>query len=377
MLDLRIIDTTRLLPGPYATWLLAQMGADVIKVERPPAGDYLRDELPGAFDLYNAGKRSVAIDLKQPHGTMAFLDLVAGADAVIDGNRPGVMDRLGCGWERCQCRRPTLVYCALTGFGQNGPYRDRAGHDLDYLAISGLLARQRDTAGRPVVPQANIADMLGGLGAATGLLGAVIAARSTGVGRFVDVSMLDLAISIQGRRIASELLDPNPAGVTDASPDRANTWEAGVYETADGRWLALDPYERSFKDELWRIVAHETGRMRPEAAAGAVALCAALTAAILERPLQRWEALLAEVDACYAPVLDLSEVIEVPHVRARRTVLRRRGEIALASPLRFDPAVAEQRPGAPRLGEHTDEVMAEAGWTSAQMTVARGSGALL
>jgi len=181
----RILDTTRLLPGPYATWLLAGMGADVVKVEHPTRGDYIRWNWPRrhgtstVFHLYNQGKRSVALDLKKPEGRAAFLDLVVTADVVVDGNRPGVLDRLGCGFAVCRGLQPTLVWCAITGFGQSGPYASRVGHDVNYLSLAGALDGLRSPDGTPIAPRVTIADMAGG-----GLMGAfAIAAALVGANK--------------------------------------------------------------------------------------------------------------------------------------------------------------------------------------------------
>jgi crotonobetainyl-CoA:carnitine CoA-transferase CaiB-like acyl-CoA transferase len=369
---LRIVDTSRLIPGPFATWLLAQMGADVIKVEQPGVGDYLRSA-PGAaggtlFEAYNTGKRSVALNLRHQAGRDAFLDLVTSAAAVLDGNRPGVLDRLGCGWDECRRRNPALVFCALTGFGQTGPYRNRAGHDANYLAYSGLLSAVQDADGRPVLPDVNIADMTGALLAAIGLLAAVMEARATGRGRFVDAAMLDAVVSIQGRRIIEQISPPPTARAGSGTGD---TWESGLWQTSDGRWISLDPYEPKFKGALWDLIERETGRARPPDTVGRDAVRAALAAAIMTRTLAQWDAALSGTEVCYAPVLSLAEALNDPQVSERQAVMAdaERGFLACL-PLRFLPPLEIREAAAPRLGEHTSEILSELGWTAERIAAA-------
>lgn len=385
--DMRVIDTTRLLPGPYAGWLLASMGADVVKVERPGKGDYIRHNWPRrgdvstVFHLYNRGKRSVALDLQLADGRDAFLDLVAGADVVLDGNRPGVLDRLGCGYEACRRRNEAVVFGAITGFGQDGPYRLRAGHDINYLALSGVLSAVVDERGWPVRPRVTLADMAGGgLMGLVGILGALIAAKRTGQGRFVDISMTDAMLSMQGLRIA-EGLAPGASRPPDEGPVEDNDWECGVYETADGRHVSLDPYERRFKDPLWEIVERESGVRRPPRQAGREEVHQALAAAIRTRPRDHWHAQLDGEDVCYAPVLDLHDLPSDPNVAARRSL----GDVldptvaspGLGSPLKFSPPAGERELGsAPELGQHTREVLSDAGWDAARIEAAISAGAI-
>jgi alpha-methylacyl-CoA racemase len=387
MLDtVRVLDLTRLLPGPYASWLLASMGADVIKVEQPGKGDYIRHNWPrrgetsNVFHIYNQGKRSVAIDLKLDQGVDAFLDLVATADVVMDGNRPGVLDRLGVGWDACRTRNPQLVFCAITGFGQHGPYAQRVGHDVNYLSLAGVLSGLKDTDGRPIAPRVTIADMAGGgLMGIVGILGALMAARGSGEGRFVDVSMSDSVLSMQGLRIAEELApgDPPPPGFTAPEGD---DWEYGVYGTADGGWISLDPYENRFKDVLWTILEGEGVARRPDRSGGPTQVRAVLTDAIAQRDRDRWDELLGEAEVCYAPVYELHELAEDPSVRERGLL----GNVLdagapsprLGSPLRFDPPVSVPSHGAPALGGDTVSLLREAGWSTERLEAALASGAV-
>ncbi|MEK7205290.1 MAG: CaiB/BaiF CoA-transferase family protein, partial [candidate division NC10 bacterium] len=239
-----ILDLTRLLPGPYGTMLLADLGAEVVKIEEPEVGDYARAFEPSvggegaAFQAVNRNKKSVALNLKVEAGKAAFRRLAATADVVVEQFRPGVMDRLGLGWEALKALNPRLVYCALTGFGQDGPYRNRVGHDVNYIAIGGLLNLTGMEGGPPVLPGVQVADLSGGMMAALGILAALLARERAGEGRFVDVAMLDTVMSWLGLQAA--LL-----GATGKTPQRGRWFLGGglpgyqVYETKDGRHITV------------------------------------------------------------------------------------------------------------------------------------------
>jgi alpha-methylacyl-CoA racemase len=237
---LRVLDLTRLLPGGYCTLLFADHGADVIKVEDTGAGDYARAD-PPSFASLNRGKRSVSLDLKSDGGRAAFLRLASGADVVIESFRPGVMDRLGVGFSVLREANPSLVYCAITGYGQDGPLRARAGHDLNYLARTGVLGLSGDADGPPVQAAAQIADIAGGaLMAAFGIL----AALRSQTGQFVDISMADGALSLLGMPAAGFLSGGD-------APRRGDLVLGGrllcyrVYACADG-WVSMGALEPKF-----------------------------------------------------------------------------------------------------------------------------------
>lgn len=384
---IRVLDTTRLLPGPYASWLLARMGADVVKVEQPGKGDYIRHNYPRrggtstVFHIYNEGKRSVALNLKEDEGRAAFLDLAAGSDVVLDGNRPGVLDRLGCGWEACRERRPGLVFAAITGFGQSGPYRDRVGHDVNYLSLAGVLSALADQRGRPIVPRITIADMAGGgLMSVAGVLAALLAARESGEGRFVDVSMTDSVLSMQGLRLSEDLFPGEQRPAEAASPE-GDDWEYGVYETADGGYVSIDPYENRFKEVLWAAIEGEGLGPRPDRSGGPEQVRAALATAIAARPRRRWDELLGEAEVCYGPVYGLDDLAEDPSVRERgmlgSALDPAQPHPTIASPLRFEPPPRVDAPArAPALGADTRTLLSEAGWDEARLDAAEAAGAV-
>jgi crotonobetainyl-CoA:carnitine CoA-transferase CaiB-like acyl-CoA transferase len=357
---LRVLDLTRLLPGPFCSLLLADFGADVIKVEDLGAGDYARAD-PAGFAALNRGKRSIKLDLKSDGGRDAFLRLARRADVVLESFRPGVMDRLGVGWERLREENPALVYCAISGYGQHGPLRDRAGHDLNYLARAGLLALSGDADGPPVQSAGQIADIGGGaLMAAFGIL----AALRSGEGQFVDVAMADGALSWLA------LLAPRPG-----SRRGSLTLGGGIlcyrpYRCADG-YVALGALEPKFFAAFCRGVGREDLLEHQFDAPGSDAH-AEVAAIFLERTRAEWEAFNAVHDCCLEPVQELAEVLGDPQFQAREMVL----DGALGTPVKLSATPADVSGAAPGPGEHTDEVLAEAGLTAAEISALRAEGAI-
>jgi crotonobetainyl-CoA:carnitine CoA-transferase CaiB-like acyl-CoA transferase len=259
---LRILDLTRLLPGPLATQHLADHGAEVIKLEDTGAGDYARTmgamggDTSYLFQVVNRNKKSLRLDLKHPDGKALFLRLVAGADAVVEGFRPGVMDKLGLGYEALAAINPRLVYCSITGYGQIGPYALRAGHDLNYIGYAGILDQIGTAGGAPAIPNLQIGDLLGGtMTAVMGMLMALIDARGSGRGRHVDVSMTDAALAHAIFPLVEVLAH---GGVRPRGDDLVTGGVPcyGVYETADARHMAVGSLEEKF----WSLTCDTLGR---------------------------------------------------------------------------------------------------------------------
>jgi crotonobetainyl-CoA:carnitine CoA-transferase CaiB-like acyl-CoA transferase len=362
---LRVLDLTRLLPGGYCTLLFADHGADVIKVEDTGAGDYARAD-PSAFASLNRGKRSIQLDLKSEGGRRAFLRLAAGADVVIESFRPGVMDRLGVGYEVLREARPSLVYCAITGYGQDGPLRDRAGHDLNYLARAGVLGLSGEAGGPPVQASAQIADLAGGaLMAAFG----VLAALRSGEGQFVDISMADGALSLLAMPFAGMLAGGDV-------PRRGELILGGrllcyrVYECADG-YVSVGALEPKFWAAFCRGVGREDLVSHQFDAPGSWAH-GEVSDVLRGRTRAEWEAFNAEHDSCLEPVLDADEVVRDPQVVARGMV----ADGLLATPVRLSATPGDSaRGGPPGLGEHTIEVLREAGYDTSEIEALRAAGA--
>ncbi len=357
---IRVLDFTTLLPGPLATLLLAEAGAEVIKIERPGAGDEMRLYQPrfGAdsvnFALLNRGKRSIALDLKMPGAIARLRPLIDSADVVVEQFRPGVMERLGLGWDRLSEQNPRLVYCAITGYGQDGPKAQVAAHDLNYLAETGLLSLSAGADGAPVVPPALIADIGGGAYPAVVNILLGLAQRSrTGKGCRIDVSMTDNLFAFAYWAIGSGLAAgawPRPGGelVTGGSP-RYN-----IYRTADARFLAAAPLEDRFWINFCELIGLEA-RFRdddadPSASRAAVAAkIAAASAAV-------WQARIAGKDVCCAVVATIEEALADPHFIARGLFSRRLGgpgRTLPALPVPIDPSFRglEIEKPSPALGE--------------------------
>ena len=371
----RILDLTRLLPGPALSMHLADLGADVIKVEDTGEGDYMRGfppltrnaegaEVNAAFENVNRGKRSICLDLKQPQGRDLLLRLVDTADALVEGFRPGVMDRLGVGWAAVRARNPRLVYCSLTGYGQTGPLAMKAGHDLNYCAMTGV-AEQIRAEGRPAMPNLQIGDLLGGtLTALAALLAALIGAQRSGRGCRVDAAMTD-------GLLVHHIF---PHGDLDAGqvPTAGRTLLTGgapcyrIYPTADDGYLAVGALELKF----WQSFCDAAGlaELRGQhwshgLAPGSEAsdeVARRVAARIRQKTRAEWEAVFADVDACTTPVLTPAEALAHPHHRARGLV-HRRGRVTAVGPLAAIDGLGIAEAPAPRAGEHTRALLRELG----------------
>lgn len=370
---LRVIDLTQRLPGPFCTMLLADLGADVIQVESA-AGDAARTLAVGkagkgaAYALLGRNKRSVVLNLKSEEGREACLCLIAGADVVVEGFRPGVAARLGIGYEAARERNPQVVYCSISGYGQDGPYRDRPGHDLNYLGIAGVLDMTRGGDGQPAIPGIQIADIgAGALSAAVAVLAATLHRRQTGQGQFVDVAMLDGLVSMLSIHAMTVLAGgPSPAGgqalLSGGHPCYA------VYPTRDGH-LTVGCTEPHF----WRNFCLFLGRedLVPEMWAEGErnhAVQAQIAAILRTRPSAQWLTDLSSIDTCVGPVNSVAQALADEQVVHRAMVVRQAGiggeaEAAqLGHPFRMSVTPPRIRARAPRLGEHTHSVLASIGY---------------
>jgi crotonobetainyl-CoA:carnitine CoA-transferase CaiB-like acyl-CoA transferase len=370
----RVLDLTRLLPGPMCTLYLADLGADVIKIEDTGAGDYARafgvaeGEMSPFFALLNRNKRALRLDLKQAAGREVFLRLAKDADVVIESFRPGVMDRLGVGYGTLAATNPRIVYCAITGFGQDGPYRDRAGHDINYLAYAGALDQIGAAGGPPAMSNIQIADYLGGsLPAAIGILAALYDARASGRGRLVDVAMTDavaahMVFPLIAHRLHGHTRPRGEDVITGAMPFH------NVYRTADGRYMAAGAMEPKFWESMCDAVGRPDlkPRQHPAAEQERAAVKDELARVFAARTQAEWIAVFADHDCCVTPVLTLEEAMGDPHLAARGMFRDDgRGEVELAPPYKLsDVGFAAERP-APAPGQHSDEILREAGFDDA------------
>ena len=383
---LRVLDLSRLLPGPWCTMLLGDLGADVVKVEDPRGGDPTRWGPPlsgdhgAAFWQLNRNKRSVRLDLKTEGGRAAFLRLCRGADVVVESFRPGVMERLGAGWDALHRVNPRLVLCSISGYGQDGPYRERAGHDINYTAVAGVLEATGTRQGEPAIPGAQVADLGGGaMSACIAVLAALAARERTGEGQWCDVSMTDGALAWMGLQVAG-LLGGDPAGGPGGGRLAGRHPCYNLYRCADG-WLSVGALEAKF----WTLLVRTLGLGHLEGSGFAEGAEADRVHAEVEAVLRTdtragWAARLDGLDVCVEPVLGLGESLEHVQVRARGMVL----DAGVAGPLpqvgfpfRLGATPAKVRRQAPGYGEHTREVLLEAGLTAAEIDelVAEGAAA--
>lgn len=316
-----VLDLTRLLPGPMATMHLADMGATVIKIEDKGDGDYartmshVRHQVSQLFIAVNRGKQSLRLDLKAPEDREIFLDLVERADLVVESFRPGVMQRLGLGWEALKARNPKLVMCAITGYGQDGPLAQAAGHDINYIGYAGMLAQTADEHGRPALPNLQVGDLLGGTQTAVqGMLAALLAVKMGGPGRFVDVAMTDAVFAhhlmpLLALNHAGHSMPPARDFLTGGVPCY------GVYRCNDGRYMAVGALELKFWERCCDVLQRPELKSRhwslgqPIGGDDALAVRAELDAVFATRSRDEWTALFDPADCCVSPVLSPDEAV--------------------------------------------------------------------
>ncbi|WP_255950441.1 CaiB/BaiF CoA transferase family protein [Streptomyces odontomachi] len=354
----RVVELAGIGPGPFAAMLLADLGADVVRVDRPGGTDLAVDP---AHDLSNRNKRSVLIDLKSPDGPARVLDLVARADLLVEGYRPSVAERLGLGPEACHARNPRLVYGRMTGWGQDGPLAGRAGHDLSYLARTGVLGMIGTPDGPPAIPANLLGDFAGGsLYLVVGLLAALHHARATGVGQVVDAGIVDgaahLSTFIHGLLAAGTWQDRRGVNLLDGGCPFY-----GCYRTADGGYMAVGALERRFYDEFVKLlgIADEVPERDDVARWGA--LRASVAARFATRTRDEWTAVFADSDACVAPVLALREAPADEHLAARGTFTEHAGITQPAPAPRFSRTPTAVRTPPTRPGADTAEVVRDWG----------------
>jgi alpha-methylacyl-CoA racemase len=333
---IRILDLTRLLPGPVATMRLADMGAEVIKIEDPVVGDYARTighvkhQVSHFFVAVNRGKQFKTMDLKDAGQRAAFLEMVDTADAVVESFRPGVMDKLGLGWNVLRQRNPKLVMCAISGYGQDGPFALLAGHDINYCGYAGMLEQNARPDGVPALPNLQVGDLLGGAQPAVqGILAALLAVKMGGPGRFVDISMTDavFANNIMPLAAVNDFGTPPPPGrglLTGGVPCY------NVYRTSDQRFMAVGALETKFWETCCDVLGHPEWKARhwsrgqEVGGEDAMALKADLDRLFGSDTLAAWTARFAGIDCCVTPILRMDEAIGHPLFRERRMVGRAR-----------------------------------------------------
>jgi len=353
----RIIEMAAIGPVPLAGMLLADMGAELLRIDRLGEAD-LGIKRDPRFDLASRGKRSVALDVKSPAGRDAVLRIVRGADALIEGFRPGVMERLGLGPDACHAVNPGLVFGRMTGWGQEGPLAQAAGHDINYIALSGALATIGRKTGGPIAPAAMIGDLGGGgMMLAFGIMCAVFEARQSGRGQVVDAAVLDGAALLTSivceLRAIGHWKDARESNLLDGGSHFYDT-----YECADGRWISLGALEPQFYalllDKL-RITDPAFQRQRDPAAWPE--LKRRFAEIFRSQPSAHWCTLLEGSDVCFGPVLSTGEAARHPHNQARATFFESQGVVQPSPAPRFSRTPARQPQPAPYIGEHDDELL--------------------
>jgi alpha-methylacyl-CoA racemase len=367
---LKVLEFAGIGPGPFCGMLLSDLGADVVRVDRKGSGR------SSPADITARGRRSVALDLKQPAAVEACLKLMESADAVFEGFRPGVMERLGLGPEVALSRNPKLVYGRMTGWGQTGPYAKAAGHDMNYIAITGAL-HAIGTDEKPVPPLNLVGDFGGGaLYLAFGLLAGVISARETGKGQVIDCAMSDGAASLMamfyGFKAMGIWKDERRSNLLDGGAHFYDT-----YQCSDGKWVSIGSIEPQF----YALLLEKTGITDPQFANQMSrdewpALREKLAAVIATKTQSEWCKLMDATDVCFAPVLTLDEAPHHPHNAARKTFVDIAGVTQPAPAPRFSGTPGEIQGPPPGIGAHNDAALAEWGFAAAEIETLKGQGAL-
>jgi alpha-methylacyl-CoA racemase len=378
---IRVLDLTRLLPGPLASLVLADLGATVDKVEDPGAGDYLRFTPPQvngvsvAFEALNRGKRSLILDLKSPAGVAALGRLVERYDVVFEQFRPGVLDRLGMGHPQMLEKNPRLVICALTGYGQDGPMRDRAGHDINYLARAGILGLMGPADGNPQPPSFQLADVGGGLWSVIGILAALRERDRTGRGQVVDVAMSESVVPFAAH-VLSKVLGGE-------RPERGGEMLTGgvapynTYRTQDGGFVSLGALEPKFLKSFCEGVGldHDLSALIP--GPHQTELKRKYADVFASRTRAEWEVFAATHDCCLEPVLRPDELLSDPHLSARHVFVEADAVSGRSAQFRTPVTPRDLTPEpAPKAGEHTDAILRESGFSDVEIQKLRAGGAV-
>ena len=369
----RIVEISGIGPGPFAAMVLADMGADVIRVQRPGGGTFAT----GPTDLLNRGKRCICVDLKQPEGVDVVLSLASRADGLVEGFRPGVTEKLGIGPEDCMTRNPKLVYGRMTGWGQDGPLSQEAGHDINYISLTGALHAMGRKGEKPAIPLNLVGDFGGGgLLMAFGMVCGLLEAKGSGRGQVVDAAMVDgaalLLASIYGAQQQGWWSEARGENLLDSG---APFYE--VYETSDGRWVSIGSLEPQFYASLLERLGLAGEDLPAQMdATHWPAFKERLTATFKTKTRDEWCEVFEGSDACFAPVLSMSEAHQHPHNAARGTFVEANGARQPRPAPRFSRTEPTLGIGPAKVGEHTDEVLGEAGYDAAAIKRLRESGAV-
>ncbi len=375
--DVKILDLSTLLPGPYASMMLADLGAQVLRVESPTRVDLVREMTPqvgnssASHQYLNRSKQSIALDLKQPEAIEIIKELIKEYDIVLEQFRPGVMDRLGIGYEVLKAINPEIIYCAITGYGQTGPYKDRAGHDLNYLAIAGISSYSKRKEQAPVPQGVQIADIAGGsLHSVIGILAALHHRQKTGDGQMIDISMTDCAFALNAMSGAGTL-----AG-NDTPSAESHLLNGGTfydyYQTSDERYLSVGSLEPKFFSGLCQLLNLEHLLPLANIASAQQQIKECFTQAFKQKTYQQWQAIFIEHDLCVEPVLDLKEACEHPQIVAREMIVdvphpQTASQKQLGCPIKFSKFQTQYQQAGGDIGANGKQVLTQLGFSNSEI----------
>jgi alpha-methylacyl-CoA racemase len=379
--DIRVLDLTRLLPGPFGTTVLADLGAEVIKLESPLEPDWSRG-LPGFYSSINRGKKSLSVNLKKEEGKEIFFKLVSKVDALTEQFRPGVMDKLGIGFEQCKEHNPNLVYVSLSGYGSTGPYAKKAGHDLNYLALAGIAGISGTADGRLSISGVQVADQVSGLYLVIAILAGLNQSRTKKQAVKMEVSIFESALALAGPHVSEFFrtgFDPGPAQLQ-LNGALANYQ---LYQTKDGRWISLCPLEGKFWSSFCKAAGRPDWELRLLGGAEEhQKLKVELGELFRTRTLKEWEQMLgANPELCVEPVRKFSELESDPQVKARGLLCEvkdRKGNKlrTVPCPVRFPDEPQPEIGPAPDQGESTEQILLELGYNRNDIEEFRKKGAI-
>ncbi|WP_085993053.1 CaiB/BaiF CoA transferase family protein [Oceanobacillus senegalensis] len=356
---IRVIDFTQYLPGPYATLRLADMGAEVIKVESPSGelGRYPTEKDGGpkyTFRAQNRGKKSISLNLKDEKEQEIARDLIHGSDVVIESFRPGVMKRLGISYKDVIKTKPDIIYCSLSGYGQTGDMKHLGSHDINYMAMSGVLSQMKDKQGVPIHPSITFADLIGGISASESISAALVQRERTGKGTYIDLALADIMVTIMTNHIMLE----SATGEQHGSPALNKTLICYyLYETKDGRFISLGALEAKFWENFCRAVNREDWiSAQTSSPTQDNEIFQEVKELFLSRTFEEWLKFSQEVDCCMAPVLESGEVVNHPYYKERKLIEEKWGLRFVSTRYKDHPDLKDLEP-APGLGKHTDEIV--------------------
>lgn len=382
--DVKILDLSTLLPGPYASMVLADLGAKVLRVESPTRVDLVREMSPqvgassAAHQYLNRSKESIALDLKQAEAIEIIKTLVEEYDVVLEQFRPGVMDRLGIGYEVLKAINPKIIYCAITGYGQTGPYKDRAGHDLNYLAIAGISSYSKRKEQSPIPQGIQIADVAGGsLHGVIGILTALYHRQRTGEGQMIDISMTDCAFALNAMSGAGALAG-NEIPTAESQLLNGGTFY-DYYQTSDGRYLSVGSLEPKFFSGLCQLLDLEHLLPLASKASAQQQIKGSFTYAFMQKTYDQWQAIFIKFDLCVEPVLNLKEASEHPQIVARELIIdvphpKTGMQKQLACPIKFSNYQPEYQQAGGELGVNGKQVLSKLGLSNSRITALEKKG---